>query len=85
MKSNKKLSYSALAQIANSVPKGVRFQNIDLKGVQLAVINGDADSDQSILKLVANLNKKKLVQHATISSMKIQGKSKRYVSETIPL
>jgi len=76
MKSNKKLSYSALAQIANSVPKGVRFQNIDFKGVQLAVINGDADSDQSILKLVANLNKKKLVQHATISSMKIQGKSK---------
>ena len=76
MKSNKKISYSALAQIANSVPKGVRFQNIDFKGVQLAVINGDADSDQSILKLVANLNKKKLVQHATISSMKIQGKSK---------
>ena len=76
MKSNKKLSYSALAQIANSVPKGIRFQNIDFKGVQLAVINGDADSDQSILKLVANLNKKKLVQHATISSMKIQGKSK---------
>ena len=76
MKSNKKLSYSALAQIANSVPKGIRFQNIDFKGVQLAVINGDADSDQSILKLVANLNKKKLIQHATISSMKIQGKSK---------
>ena len=76
MKSNKKISYSALAQIANGVPKGVRFQNIDFKGVQLAVINGDADSDQSILKLVANLNKKKLVQHATISSMKIQGKSK---------
>ena len=76
MKSNKKLSYSALAQIATSVPKGIRFQHIEFKGVELAVINGDADSDQSILKLVANLNKRKLVKHASITSMKIQGKSK---------
>ena len=76
MQSNKKTSYSALAQIASSVPKGIRFQTIEFKGVDLAVINGDADSDQSILKLVANLNKQKLVKHAAIASMKIQGKSK---------
>ena len=76
MQSNKKTSYSALAQIASSVPKGIRFQAIEFKGVDLAVINGDADSDQSILKLVANLNKQKLVKHAAIASMKIQGKSK---------
>ena len=64
MQSNKKISYRVLAQIASSVPKGVRFQEIEFKGVELAVINGDADSDQSILKLVSNLNKRKLIKHA---------------------
>ncbi len=39
MQSNKKTSYSALAQIASSVPKGIRFQTIEFKGVDLAVIN----------------------------------------------
>ena len=72
MQSNKKVSYSALAQNASSVPKGIRFQGIEFKGVETAVISGDADSDQSILKLVANLNKRKLIKHASITSMKIQ-------------
>tara|TARA_Y100001960_G_scaffold95577_1_gene102923 strand:- start:1809 stop:4091 length:2283 start_codon:yes stop_codon:yes gene_type:complete len=76
MQSNKKISYRVLAQIASSVPKGVRFQEIEFKGVELAVINGDADSDQSILKLVSNLNKRKLIKHAAISSMKIKSKNK---------
>ncbi len=76
MQSNKKVSYRVLAQISSSVPRGVRFQEIEFKGVDSAVIKGDADSDQNILKLVTNLNDQKLIRHAAISSMKIQAKSK---------
>ena len=76
MLSNKKVSYRVLAQISMSVPRGVRFQEIEFKDVDSAVIKGDADSDQNILKLVTNLNNQKLVKHAAIASMKIQGKSK---------
>ena len=76
MQSNKKVSYRVLAQISSSVPKGVRFQQIEFKGVDSAVIKGDADSDQNILKLVTNLNDQKLIRHAAIASMKIQAKSK---------
>ena len=73
--SNKKVSYRVLAQIAASVPKRVRFQSITLKGVDSVVIQGDAFSDQDILNLVANLNKQKLIRHASLTSMSLSKSS----------
>ena len=73
--SNKKVSYRVLAQIAASVPKRVRFQSIVLKGVDSVVIQGDAFSDQDILNLVANLNKQKLIRHASLTSMTLSKSS----------
>ena len=71
LKSNKKNSYRILAQIAASVPKRVRFDSIELKGPTSALIKGSASSDQDILKLVENLNKQKLIEHASIASMNL--------------
>jgi len=69
IKSNKKINYRILAQVAASVPKRVRFQKLDYNGKNKLVIKGDAFSDQDILKLIENLNKQKLIAQASLSSM----------------
>ena len=71
IKSNKKISYRILAQIAMSVPNRVRFQSLEYNGVDQVIIMGDAFSDQDILKLIANLNNQKLVQQASLASMSL--------------
>ena len=60
IKSNKTVSFRVLAQIASAVPKRVKFSSIDYNGSDLIVIEGVAFSDQDILKLISNLNNKKL-------------------------
>ena len=71
IKSNKKFNYRALAQIASSVPNRVRFQSLEFNGSDLIIIKGDAYSDQDILKLIANLNTKNLVNQASLASMNL--------------
>ena len=69
IKSNKKISFRILAQIASSVPKRVKFNSIDFDGQNQVIINGVASTDQDILKLIGNLNEKKLISQASLASM----------------
>ena len=69
IKSNKKISYRILAQIASSVPKRVRFESINYNGGSRVVLKGQAFSDQDILNLIENLGKQKLIKQASLVSM----------------
>ena len=69
IKSNKKINFRVLAQIASAVPKRVRFIKIDYNGSNQIIIEGLAASDQDILKLISNLNNKKLISQASLASM----------------
>jgi len=69
IKSNKTINFKILAQIAQAVPKRVRFKSIEYNGNDLVMIEGSAVSDQDILKLISNLNSKKLISQATLAVM----------------
>ncbi len=69
IQSNKKFSFRILAQIASAVPKRVKFNSIDYDGSNQIVIVGIASTDQDILKLINNLNSKKLILQASLASM----------------
>ncbi len=69
IKSNKTVSFRVLAQIASAVPKRVKFNSIEYNGFDQIVIEGSAFSDQDILKLISNLNNKKLISQASLASM----------------
>ena len=69
IKSNKSVSFKILAQIASAVPNRVKFNSINYNGSDLVVIEGVAFSDQDILKLISNLNNKKLISQASLASM----------------
>ena len=69
IKSNKKISFRVLAQIASAVPKRVKFTKLDYNGTNQILIEGMAASDQDILKLISNLNNKKLISQASLASM----------------
>ena len=71
IKSNKTVSFRVLAQIASAVPKRVKFSSIDYNGSDLIIIEGVAFSDQDILKLISNLNNKKLISQASLASMSL--------------
>ena len=71
LKSNKELTYRILAQVASSVPKRVKFDQVEFNGSNALTIQGVAASDQDILKFIENLSKQKLVQQASLSSMKL--------------
>ena len=76
IKSNKKISYRILAQIASSVPKRVRFESINYNGGSRVVLKGQAFSDQDILNLIENLGKQKLIKQASLASMSLPTSSK---------
>ena len=69
IQSNKKFSFRILAQIASSVPKRVKFNSIKYNGSNQVIIVGIASTDQDILKLISNLNSKKLILQASLASM----------------
>jgi type IV pilus assembly protein PilN len=69
--SNKTSSFRVLAQVASSVPKRVRFNSVEYNGSDLIIIEGEAYSDQDILKLIDNLNGKKLIAQASLASMSL--------------
>jgi type IV pilus assembly protein PilN len=75
IKSNKKISFRVLAQIASAVPKRVRFTKLDYNGGNQILIEGMAASDQDILKLISNLNNKKLIAQASLASMTLPNSS----------
>ena len=60
-----------MAQIASSVPKRVKFDQVDYNGVDRVTIRGVASSDQDILRFIENLSKQKLIKQASLSSMKL--------------
>ena len=69
IKSNKVISYRVLAQIATAVPRRVKFDSIMYDGKNQIIIEGGAFSDQDILKLISNLNNKKLINQASLATM----------------
>ena len=69
IKSNKVIIFRVLAQIASAVPKRVKFNSIEYDGSSQIVIEGGAFSDQDILKLISNLNNKKLIAQASLATM----------------
>ena len=69
IKSNKTVSFRVLAQIASAVPKRVKFRTIEYNGADQIIIEGSAFSDQDILKLISNLNNKRLIAQASLASM----------------
>ena len=69
IKSNKKVSFRVLAQIASAVPKRVKFNSIEYNGSNQIIIQGVASTDQDILKLISNLNNKKLIMQAQLATM----------------
>ena len=71
LKSNKELTYRILAQVASSVPTRVRFDKVDYNGSNMLTIQGVAASDQDILKFIENLGKQKLIDQASLSSMRL--------------
>ncbi len=75
IKSNKRISFRVLAQIASAVPKRVKFTKLDYNGTNQILIEGMAASDQDILKLISNLNNKKLISQASLASMTLPNTS----------
>ena len=71
LKSNKELTYRILAQVASSVPNRVKFDQVEFNGSRRLTIQGLAASDQDILKFIENLSKQKLVEQASLSSMRL--------------
>ena len=71
LSSNKELTYRVLAQVASSVPNRVRFDQVEFNGTRNLLIQGVAASDQDILKFIDNLSKQKLVEQASLSSMRL--------------
>tara|TARA_B100000963_G_scaffold223659_1_gene195024 strand:+ start:17025 stop:19469 length:2445 start_codon:yes stop_codon:yes gene_type:complete len=80
LKSNKVLTYRILAQVATSVPTRLRFDKVDYNGSNLLTIQGVAASDQDILKFIENLGKQSLVEQASLSSMRMPGRSQSGVT-----
>ena len=75
LKSNKKISYRVLAQVAMSVPKRIKFDSVDYNGKNRVVIKGQAATDQDILKLINNLGAQELVTQASLGNMNFKGKA----------
>jgi len=71
IKSNKRISFRTLAQVTSAVPKRVKFESIEYDGKNKIVIKGLGFSDQDILKLISNLNNKKLIKQATLANMSL--------------
>ena len=71
LSSNKELTYRILAQVASSVPNRVKFDQVEFNGSNRLTIQGLAASDQDILKFIENLGKQKLIEQASLSSMKL--------------
>ena len=71
LSSNKELTYRVLAQVASSVPNRVRFDQVEFNGTRNLLIQGVAASDQDILKFIDNLSKQKLIEQASLSSMRL--------------
>ena len=69
IKSNKVISFKVLAQVASSVPRGLRFESIEYDGQKRLIITGSSANDQNILKLIRNLNGKKSIRQATLATM----------------
>ena len=67
--SNKVINFRVLAQIASSVPRGVKFKSLDYDGNNQLIIEGSSSNDQNILQLIKNLNGKKLINQATLATM----------------
>ena len=67
--SNQASSYRTLAQVTRSVPLRVNFNKITFDGKDSLIIEGMAFSDQDILNFISNLNKKSLIEQASIANM----------------
>ena len=71
IKSNKNISFRTLAQVTSAVPRRVKFESIEYDGKNKLIISGMGFSDQDILKLINNLNNKKLIKQATLANMSL--------------
>ena len=55
--------------LVKKVPRGVKFSSLDYDGKERLIIEGSSSNDQNILKLIRNLNDKKLISQATLATM----------------
>ena len=58
-----------MSQVASSVPRGIRFDSLEYDGKKKLIIEGSSSNDQNILKLIRNLNEKKVINQATLATM----------------
>ena len=58
------------------MPSRVRFDKVEFNGKTRLTIQGVAASDQDILQFIENLGKQKLVEQASLSSMRLPKRSK---------
>ena len=57
--------------------KSLEFNSLEYNGSSQIIISGSAYSDQDILKLIANLNNKKLIRQASLATMTLpEGQTK---------
>ena len=49
----------------------MKFNSIEYDGSDQIIIQGSASSDQDILKLISNLNNKKLIKQAQLATMTV--------------
>ena len=69
--SNQTASYRALAQITRSVPQRVQFTDLNYNGGSEVIVTGLAFSDQDIINFISNLNKKDLIEQASLKAMNV--------------
>ena len=69
--SNQTVSYRALAQITRSVPQRVQFTDLNYNGKSEVIVTGLAFSDQDIINFISNLNKKDLIEQASLKAMNV--------------
>ena len=61
--------YEVVNENSQDITERVRFLKIDYNGRNQIIIEGVAATDQDILKLISNLNNKKLIAQASLASM----------------
>ena len=64
-----------IIQVKTLLSKRVKFTKLDYNGSNQILIEGMAASDQDILKLISNLNNKKLISQASLASMDLSSDS----------
>ena len=67
----------------SSIVIRIRFSSVEYDGKNRVVVKGQAATDQDILKLISNLNNKKLISQASLASMTLPQGQQQQGSQTM--